>query len=276
MRRNVTGRFAPSTSTWRKLASATWKAANDPTIYGMLTVDATAANRFLEGFAGSPTHVTMTHLVIKAIANTLALHPDCNGFIRRGRVYLRDRVDVFVLVAVAPHGDDEEVDLSGVKVEDADRKTVLQIAAETASHVAEIRAGRDAALASTKRMLARLPPFVAKPAMRMVTFAQYELNWDLSFLGIPRDPFGGAFVTSVGPLGLGFAFPPIVPFTRLAVNIAAGAVRDEPVVAGERIVARPVLPITATFDHRMIDGYQASRLAQTFKEIMEDPAARFG
>lgn len=272
---NVPGHFAHGTSAWRKLAGATWKAANDPTIYGMLSVDATAANEFLTKLSGSK-HVTMTHLVTKAIADTLARHPECNGYIRRGRVYLRERIDVFVLVAIAPDGvSDGAADLTGVKIEDADRKTVIAIADEITAHVQDIRAGNDKSLASTKGLLSALPIWIARPALRFATFAQYELNWDLSPFGIPRDTFGAAFVTSVGTLGLGFAFPPIVPFTRLSVNVAAGAVQDQAVVDQGRIVAKPILPITATFDHRVIDGYQAAKLGQTFKRILEDPASHF-
>ena len=271
MKRNIEGHFSEKPSTWRKLATATWNAANDPTIYGMLSIDATGANRYLASLQGARAHVTMTHLVTKAIADTLARHPQCNGFIRHGRVYLREQVDVFVLVAIASNGTQGSVDLSGTKVENADKKTVVEIAEETSAHAAQIRSGNDPALAATKDMLGVLPNWLARPALRLASFAMYELNLDLSPLGIPGDPFGGAFVTSVGPLGLGFAFPPIVPFTRLSVNVAPGAVRDEPAVVDGKIVVRPTLPITATFDHRVVDGYHASKLARTFTEILEDP-----
>jgi pyruvate dehydrogenase E2 component (dihydrolipoamide acetyltransferase) len=270
MKPNVDGHFSRNVSSWRKLSLGTWKAANDPTIYGMLSIDATAANRALGELNAGSVHVTMTHLVVKAIADTLARHPECNGFVRRGAVFLRDQVDVFVLVAVAGSGD---TDLSGIKIEHADRKSVLQIAQEIAAHAAEIRRGDDAALAGTKRLMGALPPWAIKPALRLASFAQYELNWDLSAIGVPRDPFGAAFVTSVGTLGLGFAFPPIVPVTRLSVNVAPGTVRDEAVVVDGKIVVRPILPVTATFDHRMIDGHHASRLARTFREILESPAS---
>ena len=270
MKPNIDGHFARNPSSWRKLSLGTWKAANDPTIYGMLSIDATAMNLVLAQLNAGPVHVTMTHLIVKAIADTLARHPECNGFVRRGAVFLRDQVDVFVLVAVPGK---EDTDLSGIKIEHADRKSVVQIAEEIAAHAAEIREGEDAALGGVKRLMGALPRWALKPALRLASFAQYELNWDLSELGVPRDPFGAAFVTSVGSLGLGFAFPPIVPMTRLSVNIAPGAVRDEAVVVDGKIVVRPMLPVTATFDHRMIDGHHASRLARTFREILESAAS---
>ena len=84
------------------------------------------------------------------------------------------------------------------------------------------------------------------------------------------------FVTSVGTLGIGHAFAPLVPMTRLSVNVALGQVEERAVVEDGKVVARPVVPLTATFDHRVIDGYQAGRLGETFRDIMRRPAARLG
>jgi pyruvate dehydrogenase E2 component (dihydrolipoamide acetyltransferase) len=224
-------------------------------------------------------HVTITHLVTKAVADTLARHPECNAYVRNGRIYVRDEVDVFVLVAVPPAGPeglhDLGADLTGVKICRANEKTVFEIADEVAGAAKGMRRGEDPVLASVKRMLSIAPPVLMKPMLRLITTAQYELNLDLSRFGIPRDPFGGAFVTSVGMLGIERAFPPIVPMTRLAVNVAVGRIADAPVAENGRVVVRPTLPLTATFDHRTIDGYHAGRLADTFTAFLRDPETHF-
>jgi pyruvate/2-oxoglutarate dehydrogenase complex dihydrolipoamide acyltransferase (E2) component len=44
------------------------------------------------------------------------------------------------------------------------------------------------------------------------------------------------------------------------------------VVDRGQVVVRPILPVPATFDHRVIDGYQAAKLGRTFKELLEAPA----
>jgi pyruvate/2-oxoglutarate dehydrogenase complex dihydrolipoamide acyltransferase (E2) component len=36
-------------------------------------------------------------------------------------------------------------------------------------------------------------------------------------------------------------------------------------------VVRPMLTVTATIDHRYIDGFQAATLARVFRRVFEDP-----
>jgi pyruvate/2-oxoglutarate dehydrogenase complex dihydrolipoamide acyltransferase (E2) component len=272
---NVPGRFVRSPSSWRQMASATWHRANDPTIYGTLDLDATAAVAYahkLSEQAGK--RVTLTPIVVAALGRTLAKHPDCNAYIRLGRTYQRENIDIFVLVAVPPAaGQPGPVDLSGVKIERADKKTPLQIAEELEQRVTEVRGGHDPALDQVKRAFKFLPPLLTKIGLKATELLQYELNLDLSSLGIPRDSFGSAFVTNVGAIGpgVGHAFPPIVPMTRLSMNVAMGALEDRPVVVDGAVVVRPVLPLTATFDHRVIDGFQGAKLSGTFCEILRHP-----
>ena len=48
--------------------------------------------------------------------------------------------------------------------------------------------------------------------------------------------------------------------------------RDRPAVVEGRVEARPQLTLTATIDHRFIDGAQGGVLAKVVREIMEDPS----
>ncbi len=66
----------------------------------------------------------------------------------------------------------------------------------------------------------------------------------------------------------------ITPFTRTTVLLLLGALQDKPVVIDGQVAVRPILRVTGTFDHRLIDGFQAGKFGATFKEIMEDPAAK--
>ena len=53
-------------------------------------------------------------------------------------------------------------------------------------------------------------------------------------------------------------------FTRgwiVFIVIAIGQVKRKPVVVDEEIVIRSIMPITGTFDHRIVDGSQAGRVA---------------
>ena len=107
--------------------------------------------------------------------------------------------------------------------------------------------------------------------LRIATYLQYELNLNLSRFGLPRDTFGGAIVSSMGMLGIRYGFSPLVPAMRLSCLIGVGRVEERPVAVDGQVVIRSILPLTATLDHRVIDGAQAGRLATTLTRLLSDP-----
>ncbi len=278
MARNITGHYVRNLSSWRRMAAVAWSPPDDPTIYGTIDLDMTNALEFLpKESERTGEHLTVTHLVTKAIADTLAEHPECNCIIRRGRIFERDDIDISVLVAVPPdEGEHEqEADLSEALVRNADRKSMAEIAAEIREGARKVRKHEDPLLERTKKLFDRMPPAIMGPLLRLVARLQYDFNLDLSAVGIPNDPFGSAIVTSVGVLGITEAFPPLLTFTRVPAVLAVGAVEDRPGVRDGNLVVVPTMRIAATFDHRVIDGFQGGKLAKTFKEIIQDPAARY-
>ena len=57
-----------------------------------------------------------------------------------------------------------------------------------------------------------------------------------------------------------------------AAIVAVGATEDRVVPAKDgELVVRPMLTLTATFDHRAVDGAPAAAFLQTLKESLEDP-----
>jgi pyruvate dehydrogenase E2 component (dihydrolipoamide acetyltransferase) len=56
-----------------------------------------------------------------------------------------------------------------------------------------------------------------------------------------------------------------------AAIVAVGATEDRVVPAGGETVVRPMVTLTATFDHRAVDGAPAAAFLQTLKESLEDP-----
>jgi pyruvate dehydrogenase E2 component (dihydrolipoamide acetyltransferase) len=93
---------------------------------------------------------------------------------------------------------------------------------------------------------------------------------------VPRDPFGSAMVTNVGTFGLPLAFAPLVPFARTPILLTVGTVRDAAVAVDGEARVRPVLPIGATLDHRLLDGADVATLAQRFRAVLADPEAALG
>lgn len=179
---------------WRKIATATWGHPNDPQIYGDLELDAGELLAFVEELRRSTgVHVTVTHLVGKALASALAEHPELNTRLVGGRFIPRESVDIFFIVST-----EGGKDLSGVKVVNADRKHVVEIANELAARVARVRTGDDAELGKGKSLLDATPTWLLGPVLRLGTWLTADRNVDLKRFGLPRQAFGSAMVSSVG------------------------------------------------------------------------------
>jgi pyruvate dehydrogenase E2 component (dihydrolipoamide acetyltransferase) len=56
-----------------------------------------------------------------------------------------------------------------------------------------------------------------------------------------------------------------------AAIVAVGATEERVVPLGGETVVRPMVTLTATFDHRAVDGAPAAAFLQTLKESLEDP-----
>jgi len=85
---------------------------------------------------------------------------------------------------------------------------------------------------------------------------------------------GGTFtVTNVGGIGGEYATP-IINYPEVAI-LALGAIRKKPRVVetddGDEIQPRHVLPLSLSFDHRVVDGAMGARFTNTVKEYLRDP-----
>jgi pyruvate/2-oxoglutarate dehydrogenase complex dihydrolipoamide acyltransferase (E2) component len=202
----------------------------------------------------------------RAVARALGENRDLNVSKRGGRFIARDSVAIFFVVALAGGKD-----LSGVKVRDADRKSAVQIAEELTERATRIRTGDDADLARSKRILALTPGVVLRAALRLVTWLTSDLGLDLRRFGLRAHPFGSAMVTSVGMFGVQHAYAPLSPFYRVPFLALVSEVAAKPVVVDGEVAVRPILTVSATMDHRYLDGSHAARLARSVREYLENP-----
>jgi pyruvate dehydrogenase E2 component (dihydrolipoamide acetyltransferase) len=251
---------------WRKIASATWGRPNDPQIYGDLEVDATRLLAFIEEARRvTGVHVTVTHAVGKAVAQGLAAHPH---LAQRSADDGSASIDVFFVVSAAQG---EEV--SGVNVRGADRKSLVDIAAELGQRAERVREGAGGDLGMSKGALAFTPVWLLRPVLRFASWLTGEKNINLRRFGMPRRPFGSAMVSSVGMFGVQKAYGPLATLYRVPILALVSEIAAKPVVVEGEIVARPILVMTATMDHRYLDGAHAAKLARSVRAYLEDPSS---
>jgi pyruvate dehydrogenase E2 component (dihydrolipoamide acetyltransferase) len=267
---NVNGQWLDTLSTWRKISLNTWSTPDNPTIHGLLEVDVGDLLELLDRRSEtSGVKCTMTHAVTRAIAMVLRRYPDANVLVRGRRIWARTDVDIFLQVAMPVAGADDKADLSGAVIRQADTKRVEQIAQELRDRAEAVRAKKDGEMAKTRSMLDRLPGPVLKASLAAIGFLQYDLNIVLP--GTPRDPFGSAMVTSVGMFGVSQAFAPLVTFSRCPMVALIGQIEDRAVVRDGAIVSRPMCSISGAFDHRILDGFLAGRVAGALRSLLQKP-----
>jgi pyruvate dehydrogenase E2 component (dihydrolipoamide acetyltransferase) len=84
------------------------------------------------------------------------------------------------------------------------------------------------------------------------------------------DMQGSTFtISNLGAYGVEHFTPVINP--PEAGILGVGAVYDTPVFIGEKVERRSILPLSLTFDHRVLDGAPAAAFLQTVKQYLEDP-----
>lgn len=260
-------------SSFRKLAIGSWKTTYDPTVYGTLTVRMDKALAYIEAFRRRTGHrLTVTHLVTKAMAEALRRCPEANAILRFNKIYMRKVVTISALVVQTDGG---KVDLTSAKIDHADSKSLLDIAREMEEAVRRVRERKDAALEKGKGTIQKIPYMFLNLFTWLIGFLMYTLNLDLSGIGMPKDAFGSIIITNVGSLGLDTAYVPLVPYTRVPIFVAPGAVKDAPVVENGQVVPGKVMNVSASFDHRFIDGFHAGILANTLRELLENPFEKF-
>lgn len=81
---------------------------------------------------------------------------------------------------------------------------------------------------------------------------------------------GGTFtVSNLGRIA-GTYFTPIVNYPEVAI-IGIGRAKMEPTVVGDKIEARMILPLSLSFDHRIIDGADGSLFLRWIVDAIKDP-----
>ncbi len=264
-------------SSFRRLALGTWRPTKDPTVYGTLCLEVDKVLDYIDEYrAKTGRRLTLTHLMARVVGRLLVEMPDANAIVRFGRIYLRQEVSVFFQVAMEDP-ETGQIDLSGLVVRDADKRSLSEIADAFDKSAAEVRAGKDEEKEKARKSLARIPGWLIGYVLDLVSFLTYTLNLDLRWAGLPKDPFGSVMVTNVGSLGIEQAWAPLVAYSRVPLIIAMGAVQKEAVVDDDdtiRIARR--MHLCVTFDHRILDGAHAGKMSKLVRKWFANPREFFG
>ncbi|WP_027995204.1 dihydrolipoamide acetyltransferase family protein [Simplicispira psychrophila] len=77
-------------------------------------------------------------------------------------------------------------------------------------------------------------------------------------------------LTSLGPLG-GIASTPVINAPEVAI-IGVNRIVERPMLRGGSVVARLLMNLSSSFDHRVVDGLHAAQCIQAVRGLLENPA----
>ncbi len=251
---------------WRVTSAAIYTTPTDSRVYGTLDIDVTDAKRFMQEKREAGEKITMVHLAVAVLARVVAFDvPELNCFIRRGGVVGRQHVDVMVPVAMGGEG------VTSVIIKDAHARTVTSIAEEISAKARQARAGDETKAAQNKYLLNSIPWPLRRPVFRVLKWITVDMGFEIQALGLSANSFGSFVVSDIGSHGLNTGMTALMPAAKVPAVIVLGKIEDKPVVRKGKIVIRTMLPLTGTFDHRIVDGSQIGKLARGIKRNFRKP-----
>jgi 2-oxoisovalerate dehydrogenase E2 component (dihydrolipoyl transacylase) len=90
-----------------------------------------------------------------------------------------------------------------------------------------------------------------------------------------RDELSGSTITitSLGPMG-GIVSTPVINRPEVAI-VGVNKIVERPMVRGGQIVIRKMMNLSSSFDHRVVDGWDAAEFIQRIRGLLEQPATLF-
>lgn len=88
-------------------------------------------------------------------------------------------------------------------------------------------------------------------------------------LGIDEMQGGSSTITNIGSAG-GQWFTPVINYPEAAI-LGIGRIADKAIVRNGEVVIAPVLALSMSFDHRIVDGATAQLALNQIKRLLNDP-----
>lgn len=251
---------------WRKVASTIYKKPSDSKIYGTVDLDVTDLEKFISSKRKEGVKTTLTYLLTLIVGRAIRQEvPELNTYVKRGKIKQREQVDATVSVLL-PGGQ-----MGSVKVENADKLTIAELSDKIAKEIRDSRKGEENDTMQSKGMLASVPWPFRKWLFRL--YKTITIHWGISLPGIGLDSnsFGSYVISNIGSVGLDTGYGSLLPSSNVSVVWILGSINKKPVVVNDEIVPRRIMALSATLDHRVVDGSHGGRMFRKIKYYIKHP-----
>jgi hypothetical protein len=210
---------------------------------------------------------SVAHVLIQAVARSVAQFPALNSRIIRSRIYRFGEINVRMVSY-----DARQSDVNIITVTRADQLSLEEITQCVWHCQLEIHAGQHSDR-TDKAVLEWGPAMVRRWTSRV--FWWLDRNFRLPRVGRIDRHLNSSVVVNY----LGFAKAPPMrmykpskfPDESSLLSVTMGRIERQPRVDGDRVVVRRVAPVFIRADHRVTDAYVLAQFITTLRKLLADP-----
>jgi hypothetical protein len=258
---------------YRRMMPLLMRRRGDASVYFEQHIDAGPALAYLErqNAAGGTVGVKLTlqHLLMHAIVQTIAERPRLNRFTMGGRLY--QRRGIFISFS-AKKAMSDDAPVFVVKKQFEPGQSVAQIAEHTLVGIGEGRSDRPTHVDKELSFFLRFPLFVLSPAVRLLMWLD-AINL-LPFAFFKDDPlYASVFIANLGSIRLDAAFHHNYEWGNIPIFVTIGQTKEVPFVKPDGTLGvRKELLLRWTLDERIEDGLYCARALELVRTRLENPA----
>lgn len=233
------------------------------------TISCTGMDRYIHLHNTPENPLTYLHLVVAALVRVVALRPQLNRFVMRGRIYTRPQIWVSFVVHQNLRSDKAG---TTIKLGFEGTESLPEIAKKINAAILKETTQKTESNGTDK--LAALIMSIPGPLIRLVvnTLMFMDRHNMLPKSIIAASPFHTSlFVTNLRSLGINHIFHHVYEFGTTGLFIAIGKEKSKPTVEGMQIVSKKHIGFGLVADERFCDGLYFARSLKLLKKFLKHP-----
>ncbi|MBR3304197.1 MAG: 2-oxoglutarate dehydrogenase [Christensenellaceae bacterium] len=215
---------------------------------------------------------TYMDIITASIVRMLALHPQLNRFVMKGRIYARNDISISYAVQKDLRGGSSETTIKVHFDGTEDIKTVRDRLQGMADSVTKTNGATDTDTDQVASLLTKIPDWLFYRAVRLIMKLD-SINLLPSFI-LEASPFHTSFfITNMKSLGIRSVYHHIYDFGTTGIFIGLGKEKLKPTVdIKDDIVPRKLLPLDVVIDERYCEGLDWAKGVKFLKKVLRDPS----
>ncbi len=264
------GRLVRTASPIQKITPYIMKTRTDSMNMFEDQVDCAPLDAYIKEKAADGFKLGYMHIMIAAMVRMIALRPQLNRFVLRGRIYTRPKIWVSFVVHRSLRGDEAE---TTIKLCFDGTETILEIA-DMINESIERETSKNSnpnATDSLIETIMNLPAPIIRSSVNFLMFLDRHNLLPKSI--IEASPFHTTlFITNLKSLGINHIYHHVYEFGTTGLFLAIGKEKKLPAIENSEIVPKKYMGFGLTTDERFCDGLYMARSFRQLRKILRNPS----